>query len=60
MSNPSVKSERDDLVLEVVGKRPENEPYLWIGNQAKDYIASFDEKAMRKLRTAITEALGDD
>ncbi len=54
----TVPCERDGLVVEIVGKRPTNEPYIWIG-EGTEYRGSLNEDAMRLLGTAIKEALGE-
>lgn len=43
--------------LEVVGKRPGNEPYLWVADEDGNHLGTFPEDQMRALRDAITEAI---
>jgi hypothetical protein len=51
------------LALQVIGQRPENAPYLWIGEPGKSgralaYIENA--QALRGLAHAILRALGDE
>jgi hypothetical protein len=52
----SATSERT-VTIEVVGKRPENEPYLWVGTDDR-YLTSLDHREMRRLADQIYRALG--
>lgn len=48
-------------VLDVVGQRPDDQPYIWIGDKSitGEFFGTLHESDMRELRDAIDRALGD-
>ncbi len=46
------------LTLSIVGKRPQNTPYVRLNGPNDEYLGSLDEETMRALRDSLTRALG--
>jgi hypothetical protein len=55
----TVETHEGTLVIELVGGRPDSEPYLWIGEQTA-YLDSIDADGLRLLARAINDALGSE
>lgn len=53
------KTEKRRLVVAVIGKHPNDRPYLRIGDENNGYLDSLDVPEMRRLAAAIREALGE-
>ena len=47
-----------DIVLEIIGQAPTNNPYLWIGGEDDTYYGSIDGKDLAKLARNILRACG--
>lgn len=53
-----VPAEQDEVIVYVTGRRPEDQPYIWIGTDAGGMFATIHEDDMLTLRDAIDRALG--
>lgn len=53
----TVGTREGNLVIELVGRQPASEPYLWIGEQ-DIYLDSIEGDDLRMLAWAINDALG--
>lgn len=51
------RTDKGGIQVEIVGKRPQNQPYIRIANPDGDYSDSIDARSMRRLADAIYEAL---
>jgi hypothetical protein len=56
----TVETHEGHLTVELVGGRPDSEPYLWIGDSGDDcYLDSIEADGLRLLAAAIDEALAE-
>lgn len=52
-----IPTDHTGRVVAVVGSRPDDQPYLWIGSNEDGCYATLGEREMKKLRDG---RLGDD
>lgn len=55
----AVITDLDRLDIRITGARPENEPYVWIGDKRTGLVLDLiDESQMKLLADALLRALG--